>query len=157
MHTKMLIAAVLAALICAPANAATKIDDPVKFVQGVYQKMAADPNYLEPQDIYTPRLAALFALDKKEAGGEVGRIDFGFWVNAQDWELHDVKVSALPVEGTKDREVVVAKFKNIDRKEEIHFYFENGKDGWKLDDARSVGADAWTLSLILKYGWDAAK
>ena len=26
--------------------------------------------------------------------------------------------------------------------------------GWQLDDARSLLGESWTLSLILKYGWD---
>ena len=148
-----------AILLCTPAHAATRIDDPVKFVSGVYAKLqVANPknDYREPEDIYTPRLAALFALAEKEAAGEVGRIDFDFWTNSQDFELKDVKVRGQAVEGAKDREVVIATFKNVGRPEEIHFYFEKDKSGWKLDDARSMsGGETWTLSLILKYGWDS--
>jgi hypothetical protein len=54
-------------------------------------------------------------------------------------------------------DIVIAKFKNTGRPEEIHFDFEKTKDGWKLDDARALGGDrdeTWTLSLILKYGSD---
>jgi hypothetical protein len=147
---------ILAAL-SAPATAATTIADPVKFVTGLYAKMAAATpasSYVAPEDIYTPRLAALFALDTKEAGGEVGRMDFDFWSNAQDWQLGAVKVSGVPVEGAKDREVVIARFKNFGKPQEIHFYFEKTAAGWKLDDARSLMGEQWTLSLILKYGWD---
>jgi len=147
---------ILAAL-GAPATAATTISDPVKFVTGLYAKMAvANPKtpYVAPEDIYTPRLAALFALDTKEAGGEVGRIDFDFWSNAQDWDLSGVKVTGQPVEGAKDREVVIARFRNFRKPQEIHFYFEKAAAGWKLDDARSLVGEQWTLSLILKYGWD---
>ena len=58
-----------AAVALSPAQAATKIDDPVKFVAAVYATTVG--KHPEPDDIYTPRLGALFALDRKEAGGEV--------------------------------------------------------------------------------------
>ena len=157
MQPRLLAAVAAAALLCGTAWAGTTIADPAAFVRMTYEKLAKDQNYAPPEDIYTPRLAALIALEKKEAGGEVGRMDFEFWTNAQDWSLKDVKVSGEPVEGAKDREIVTAKFQNTDRKEEIHFYFEKTKAGWQLDDARSLSQDGWTLSLILKYGWDAKK
>lgn len=158
MQPKFLFALAAIILACAPVRAATTITDPVVFVKGVYEKLAKDQNYKEPEDIYSPRLAALFALEQKEAGGEVGRMDFDFWTNAQDWQIANVDVSSQPVEGAKDREIVVAKFKNTDRKEEIHFYFEKlSWAGWRLDDVRSFGDDGWTLSLLLKYGYDVPK
>jgi hypothetical protein len=154
MRFKILFILSVAALLCAPAQAATRIDDPVKFVSGLYAKLAAPNSVPAPEDIYTPHLAGLFALESKDAGGEVGRMDFDFWTNAQDWDLSGVKVTGQPVEGAKDREVVIAHFKNFRKPEEIHFYFEKTAAGWKLDDARSLVGESWTLSLILKYGWD---
>jgi len=59
------------------------------------------------------------------------------------------------VENAKGRKIVTAKFLLGGRREEIHFYFENGKDGWKIDDVRTLGVDAWTYSVVLKYGWDS--
>jgi hypothetical protein len=157
MRNKLFTTLSLAALLFAPTlcNAATKIDDPAKFVSSVYAKMAKSTDYSAPEDIYTPRLQSLFAIERKDSGGEVGRLDFDFWTNSQDWELKDIKVKEEPVELAKDREIVTAKFKNIGRPEEIHFYFEKTAAGWKLDDVRSAGHDAWVLSLILKYGWDS--
>jgi len=132
------------------AYAATTIDDPVKFVKWIYTLKDKPP----PDDIYTPRLQELFALEKREAGGEVGRMDFDFWRNAQDSAIGDLKVSSQPVEKAPARQVVIATFKNMGKSQEIHFYFERTKAGWKLDDARSLKGEQWTLSLILKYGWD---
>jgi hypothetical protein len=157
---RFVLAAAIAAMCAAPAvsSAATKIDDPVKFVTATYAKIGDAAKVgadTIPEDIYTPRLSALMALDQKEAGGEVGRLDFEFWTNSQDWQLADVKVTARSVENAKDREVVIAKFKNTGHPEEIHFYFEKTKTGWLLDDAASVEkGSVWTLSLILKFGWD---
>jgi hypothetical protein len=149
--------ALLALLAPNVALGATTVADPVAFVTGLYAKMAAATPaspYVAPEDIYTPRLAALFALEKREAGGEVGRLDFDFWSNAQDWQLSGIKVTGVPVEGATDRQIVVAKFRNFGKPEEIRFYFEKTKSGWLLDDARSLVGESWTLSLILKYGWD---
>jgi hypothetical protein len=140
------------------AFAATKIDDPEKFVRDVYSHIAKDSrNYREPEDIYTQHLSDTLALDSKEAGGEVGRLDFDFWTNSQDSELKDIHVTSHAVDNAPTRRVVLAKFKNIDRHEQIYFYFEKTKDGYKLDDMRSAGKEAWTLSLIAKYGWDDGK
>jgi hypothetical protein len=142
----------------APAlsSAATRIDDPAKFVSGVYAKLSASSgDYAAPEDIYTPHLASLWALEKKESGGEVGRMDFEFWTGTQDWELSGVNVTAQPVEGSNARKIVIAKFKNGGKPEEMHFYFEKSGNGWLLDDVRSLKGETWTLSLILKYGWDS--
>ena len=138
------------------AFAGTRIDDPAKFITGIYANLSKNSSYNPPEDIYTPHLKSLWALEEKEAGGEVGRIDFDFWVNAQDFEIKDVKVSDAPVEGAKDRRIVVAKFKNLKTPGEIHFYFERVNGAWLLDDVRSAVGEQWTLSLVLKYGWDSA-
>ena len=132
MRNKLFTTLSFAALLFAPTlcdAAATKIDDPAKFVSGVYAKMAKSTDYSAPDDIYTPRLQSLFAIEKKDSGGEVGRLDFDFWSNSQDWELKDIKVKEEPVELAKDREIVTAIFKNIGRPEEIHFYFEKTAAG----------------------------
>jgi hypothetical protein len=137
------------------SQAATRIDDPAKFVSGVYKMMAAKTDYIPPDDIYTPHLASLFALEKKDSSGEVGRLDFDIWTGTQDWELKNVSVTEQAVDGSNARKIVIAKFKNIGTSEEMHFYFEKSGSGWLLDDIRSAKDQMWTLSLVLKYGWDS--
>jgi len=129
-----------------------QISDPLAFVKSVY--ITVKSGKAAPDDINTPRLQALYDLDRREAGGEVGRMDFDIWMNAQDGAISDVTVKAVPVENGAGREVVIATFKNEGKSQEVHFYFEKTKSGWLLDDAQSVLAERWTLSLILKYGWD---
>jgi Protein of unknown function (DUF3828) len=150
-------AAVFALAAASETYAATTISDPAQFVRALFARMASSPmSKPPPEDIYSPRLAGLMALDRKEAGGEVGRLDFDIWTGAQDWQLSNVKVRSVDVESTKDRKIVVATFRNEGKPHEMHYYFERGKAGWKLDDVRSVDPAAsaqWTLSLILKYGW----
>lgn len=134
------------------AHAATTIADPVTFVRGVY----AHWNGNVPDDVYSARLKALIALDNKEAHGEVGRgNDFNVWCNCQDGTLKNPNITSQDVENAKGRKIVMANFFLDGRKEEIHFYFEKGKDGWKIDDVRALGADAWTYSVLLKYGLDS--
>ncbi|MBV9045619.1 MAG: DUF3828 domain-containing protein [Alphaproteobacteria bacterium] len=155
MRLPLLALGLAAVLLTAPAQAATKIDDPAKFVTGVYTRMMQtkpSDTYAPPTDIYTARLDALFKLDQKESGGEVGRIDFDFWSNAQDYQITGLKVTSHAVENAANRRVVIATFKNMNTPEKIYFYFEKTAAGWKLDDVRA--AKDWTLSVILKYGWD---
>ena len=151
------IVGVIAGLASSAGSAATKISDPAQFVRTVFAQMAASSTSKPPpEDVYSPRLAALMALDRKEAGGEVGRLDFDIWTGAQDWQLSNVKVRSVDVESTKDRKIVICTFRNTGKPYEMHYYFERGKAGWLLDDVRSVGPAAnvqWTLSVILKYGW----
>jgi Protein of unknown function (DUF3828) len=149
------LAGVFAALAASETYAVTTIADPAQFVRALFARMASSTtNKPPPEDIYSPRLAALMALDRREAGGEVGRLDFDIWTGAQDWQLSGVTVSALDVENTKDRKIVIAKFRNAGKPHELHYYFERGRGGWQLDDVRSVDAGAqWTLSVVLKYGW----
>ena len=137
------------------AQPPTKIDDPVAFVKEVYGHYAAHKpgqDYTAPGDIYTPRLKALFVRDEKWAKGEVGCLEIDFWVNGQDYELKNVRVSSRPVTGRPDRMLVIATFLNLGTPNELHFDFQQIGGKWLLDDVHSVGgavAERWTLSKIL--------
>ena len=148
--------ALLACAAVLPARAATRIEDPAKFVRQIYENFIKNPDhYLEPEDFYTPRLKALWADERRDAGNEEGRIDFDPWADAQATDLKSVDVTTETVESRTDRLVVIAKFTNLGAKEETHFYFERGSKGWLLDDIRSLRGTGWTLSTILKYGEDS--
>lgn len=133
----------------------SKIDDPIAFVKEIYGHYAAHKSgtdYTAPDDVYTPRLKALFVRDEKWAKGEVGCLEFDFWVNGQDYELKNVRVSSRPVAGHPDRMVVIATFLNLGTPDEIHFDFQQIGGKWLLDDVHSVGgkaAERWTLSKLL--------
>jgi len=147
--------ALLAAL-CAPASAATRIDDPAKFITEQYAALKKNHDHKFPKDIYSSRLAALFAANMKETGArppELGRLDFSFWVDAQDTDdamPGVVKITSEEAPHAPDRMIVDVTFTNFDPKEN-RFYFEKTPQGWKLDDVCST-TSAWTLSLILKFG-----
>lgn len=153
MTPKQFCALVLFTAFAVPASAGTKIDDPVAFVKGIYTHWQT--NRVPPEDIYTDRLKAMFAIDEKEAGDSPGRtFDFSFWCNCQDGDIHNPLVKGWHVINAKpDRMVVEAKFLLEKRPEHMLFYFDKTRAGWKLDDMQSMGPDPWTLSVACKYGW----
>ncbi|MDO9336274.1 MAG: hypothetical protein EON95_10945 [Caulobacteraceae bacterium] len=164
---RRIIAALLFGLIwlAQPAAAATRIDDPKAFIAQVYADLAkgqtetgaGDLSIDPPDDIYTPALAKAFADEKREAAGDLGRLDFFFWVNGQDWRLADVEVTERSVWRRPDRKVVAASFRNFDQNSSLLFYFQKVGGRWLIDDVESLDVIegdegyAWTLSLILKY------
>jgi hypothetical protein len=149
-HTISCLLAVIAAGQIAVAASPTQITDPEAFVKEIYAKLAA-PHYEPPTDIYTPRLKALFVADEKRAKGEVGCLEFMFWVNGQDYKLKNVVITSRPVSGHDDRRTIVATFSNLGTANEIHFDFQRVGDKWLLDDARSTNkSNPWTLSKLLK-------
>jgi len=135
------------------AGASTEITDPEKFVNDVYKQYVAaqqsHKTYQAPEDIYTPRLAALFEKDRRLSKGEVGCIEIDFWVNGQDWKLSKVNVTSQSVSGHADQKIVVAAFDNLRTPMELHFHFVQQKGKWLLDDVDSVKGDKWTLSKLL--------
>jgi hypothetical protein len=133
-------------------SAATRIDDPKSFVADVYRRLVATQSthssYEPPGDIYTPRLEKLLRDDKRKAKGEVGCLDFVFWLNAQDWTITHLSITS--VDDGRERRTVITKFRNGGEPQEIHFDFRFDTGRWLLDDAHSVSAPPWTLSEILK-------
>jgi hypothetical protein len=95
-------------------SAASRIDDPKDFVTEVYGHFVAVQStnflYKPPEDIYTNRLGKLLREDKQKAKGEVGCLDFVFWVNGQDWQIANLTVTSAD-EG-HERKTVIAKFLN---------------------------------------------
>ncbi|MEQ1756134.1 MAG: hypothetical protein ABL973_18580 [Micropepsaceae bacterium] len=131
-----------------------KVSDPEVAMRAAYAALEK-----ESQEVELPlsaRLAGLFALDEHETGkDEVGRIDFDYFVNGQDSKVSRSKVSIRTVENGPARRIVVVRFKNFDQEMENHFFWEKAKTGWVLDDVRFLdGKEGYTLSLVLKYGWD---
>jgi hypothetical protein len=137
--------------ISAPA-ATPRITNPVNFVAEVYghflKAQSTDKSYEPPEDIFTTRLSKLILDDRKRAKGEVGCLDFDFWINGQDWTITNLSVTGGAAE--KDRQTVIARFQNLGTPEEIHFDFLRIDGRWLLDEVQSIKGDRWTLSAILK-------
>jgi hypothetical protein len=132
---------------------ASPITDPLRIVAAVYQQFiraqsSGDLSFTPSEDFYTPRLSKLVRDDRKRANGEVGCVDFDFWVNGQDWSITHLALADKSV--ARDRKTVVATFTNGRTPEEIHFDFILLAGRWLLDDVRSIKEPRWTLSRLLK-------
>ncbi|MGH6658643.1 MAG: hypothetical protein ACREBK_07900 [Sphingomicrobium sp.] len=152
----------------APQAAVGGVSDPVRFVLAAYRLDAASPDKPGPIGMldedkpeYTPRLRALFAIQQREHGkDEVGRLDMDIFTGSQDGEVSDVAVEARDVDFAEPpRKVVIARFKLERQPREFFFYFEKLGGRWFLDDIATPGDGTkegmppWTLSTVLKYGW----
>ena len=147
--------AVLILLAPAMARAQSLTDSPSVYVASVYDRLSRDQDYTDPDALYTPRLLALWKGMQKDAGGEVGRIDFFPWTNSQDWKLTELSLTSEIVDGREDRMIVTTRFRNDGEPQVIRSFWEKSGGRWRLDDMQSLGTDAWTLSVILKYGWSS--
>ena len=134
-------------------SSATRIEDPQSFVAEVYRGFIAEQSahselYTPPDGIYTARLAKLLHDDELSAKGEVGCLDFVFWVNGQDWTITNLTLTSA--DQSAERRTVIARFRNFGKAQEIRFDFRRTAGGWLLDEVRSVSGQRWTLSRILQ-------
>ena len=72
-------------------------------------------------------------------------MDFDIWVNAQDFEIKDLKVEQIS--GGKDSASVKASFDNMGTKTVISYDLFKDKTGWVVDE---ISTDCDTLSGMLK-------
>ena len=83
-------------------------------------------------------LLKLYLKDKREAKGEVGRLDGDPLYNAQDIQIKDFSVSAPETAegpsrtGTETR--VTVRFKNIGKPTRVLYVLSRTADGWKISD-----------------------
>jgi hypothetical protein len=151
-------AAAAAAPAQATAPAAGGAPDPAAYVLGLYDTSRQTAEHGDDAVVYTPRLAALF-IDAEGDVGELGRLEMDYVTGAQDRDVKTATVTSREVEGAPGRRVVSASFNNLGQPRIIHYLFERQGDGrWYLDDVHNQGGQgpddrAWTLSLILKYGF----
>ncbi len=133
------------------------VKDPLVAIQAVYAALEKDK--FDTDVPLSPRLKALMALDTKETGkDEVGRIDFDYFINAQDAKVTKSAVTIRDVDNAPNRRIVVVRFMNFDKQMENHFFWEKTRTDWVLDDVRAISDDGgYVLSLVLKYGWDGTE
>ena len=140
------------------AAQARGVADPRAFVAQVYAAyVRGHGNHTppEPTYAYSDRLRALFrayhAEEARHRGELVGALDFDWWINAQDWSLSHVVVTAA--DDGPARRTVTARWHNIDRNDSSRFLFVRAGNRWYLDDAvhgSGHGDDGWTLSALLR-------
>ena len=95
---------------------------------------------------FDPALLQLYLKDKREAKGEVGRLDGDPLYNAQDMEIKDFSVSAPEMAGGEAR--VTVNFKNLDKPTRLVYMLSRTANGWKISDIRYD--DGSSLKKILE-------
>jgi hypothetical protein len=95
---------------------------------------------------FDPALLKLYLKDKREAKGEVGRLDGDPLYNAQDMEIKDFSVSAPEMAGGEAR--VRVNFKNLDKPTRLVYMLSRTANGWKISDIRYD--DGSSLKKILE-------
>jgi hypothetical protein len=141
MLRRVLLAAAIS-LVLAPAPLAAAEQDAVAYITERYGD-APEPG---GKARYSPRIDKLWAeCNKREKKTGEPCMDFDIWVNAQDWEIKNLKIDPVKNEGNKS--TVKASFDNFGRHEDISYDLIKDKKGWTVDEI-STGCD--TLSGVLQ-------
>ena len=119
-------------------------------VTQLYQAHRSKHDPLDQTDLlgryFDAELLKLYLKDKREAKGEVGRLDGDPLYNAQDIEIKDFSISAPETAGAETR--VTVRFKNIDKATRIVYVLSRTADGWRISDIRYD--DGSSLKKILQ-------
>jgi hypothetical protein len=91
-------------------------------------------------------LLKLYLKDKREANGEVGRLDGDPLYNAQDFKITDFSVSAPEMAGGKTR--VTVHFRNLGKPTRVEYVLSRTGEGWRISDIRYD--DGSSLKKILQ-------
>ena len=91
-------------------------------------------------------LMQLYLRDKREAKGEVGRLDGVPLYNAQEIQITDFSISAPRITGSEA--LVTVRFKNIGKPTRVECVLHRTANGWKISDLRYD--DGSSLKKILQ-------
>jgi hypothetical protein len=132
------------------------VEDPRALIAQTYEAYRRSPDrpVPSPSYAYSDRLRALFdAYDAWQAGHQdlVGSLDFDWWMNAQDWEPVEPRLTESP--DGPDRRTVTARFSIYGTPVVNHFRFIRVGTRWYLDDVVNGdgGAEGWVLSELLQH------
>jgi hypothetical protein len=133
--TALLATCIGAAFITAAALAA----DPSaqSFVQAIYDRYKGkDAKGVEltgdaaVRRYFAPALAALIIKDRRQARGEVGKLDADPFIDAQDWEIDDVNVTLRDVAAGKA--IATVSFKNLGEQQTVVLELVKLKQDWRI-------------------------
>jgi Protein of unknown function (DUF3828) len=107
------------------------------FVQAIYdQYKGKDAKGVELSDdaavrrYFAPALAALIIKDRRQARGEVGKLDADPFIDAQDWEIDDVNVALRDV--AADKVIATVSFKNLGQPQTVILDLVKLKQDWRI-------------------------
>ena len=125
-------------------------------VAQLYQAHRSKHNPLDETQLlghyFDATLLKLYLKDKREAKGEVGRLDGDPLYNAQDIQIKDFSVSAPEMAGgpsrTGGQTRVTVHFKNLGKPARVVYVLSRTSDGWRISDIRYD--DGSSLKKILQ-------
>ena len=99
---------------------------------------------------FDDELLKLYLKDKREAKGEVGRLDGDPLYNAQEVQITDFSISAPKISPSRTGEeaLVTVRFKNIGKPTRVECVLHRTIHGWKISDMRYD--DGSSLKKILQ-------
>ena len=129
----------VALLALATPALAESYSDPKSLLAALYAGYMP-PNDVPPDEtsLQSERLNGLFARDSEEANGEIGRIDFGPYINGQDYDITNLVIGEPYYAGGKA--VVKVTFENMGTPNEMGFLLVD-EGGWKIDDVWNKSPD----------------
>jgi hypothetical protein len=123
----------LLALAVVLPGAALAEDGPKGTIEAFYRPYLIQEMSFDSRPMYQSEgLNLLFEQDRKDAGGEIGRIDFDPYVQGQDWDTKHVEVTSVD---------------NFGREIHLTFALVLERDGWKIDDVSWVDGEFGIQSL----------
>src|SRR5262245_29112841 len=84
---------------------------------------------------FEPKLAALIIKDRKDARGEVGKLDADPFIDAQDWEIDTVDIAIREI--APDKASATVSFKSLGERRTIVLALVKLKMGWRIADITS--------------------
>jgi len=95
---------------------------------------------------FDAELLKLYLKDKREANGEVGRLDGDPLYNAQETEITEFSIAGAETAGAETR--VAVRFKNLGKSTPIIYVLTHTAGGWRISDIRYH--DGSSLKKILQ-------
>jgi hypothetical protein len=86
----------------------------------------------EVRRYFEPKLAALILEDRRQARGEVGKLDSDPFVDAQDWEIDGVDVAVRNIDA--DKASATVSFKNAGKPRTVILDLVKLKGDWRIAD-----------------------
>jgi Protein of unknown function (DUF3828) len=99
---------------------------------------------------FDAELLKLYLKDKREANGEVGRLDSVPLYNAQEIQITDFSISAPKISPSRTGKeaLVTVRFKNLGQPARVEYVLHRTAHGWKISDIRYD--DGSSLKKILQ-------
>jgi hypothetical protein len=143
--TLLLLVSLLTAAISSAADLSAK-----DLVAQLYQAHRSKHDPLDETQLlgryFDAALLKLYLKDKREAKGEVGRLEGDPLYNAQDMQISDFSVSAP--EMARGETQVTVQFKNIGKPARVIYVLSRTANGWRISDIRYD--DGSSLKKILQ-------